>query len=401
MPAALTPAATPEAPPDRTPLTGRLAVVAVMMGIFAIVTTEIMPIGLLTPMADSFGVSDGAAGWMMTLPGLVAAVAAPVVTVATGRIDRRTMLCALILLLAVADLLAATAPHYGVVLFSRVLVGLTIGGFWSIGAGLAVRLVRAESVGRATAVIFTGVPLGSVLGVPLGSFVGHAAGWRASFALLGALTAVVLVALLVLLPPLPAVRQTSTGVLRGLFRVRAIRIGLAATVLVVIAHFGTYTYVEPFLRQVTGVPAGAVGVLLLAYGAAGIAGNFLAGPLLGRSLRGTYLTATLLLSGAVWLLPLLGRWDLGASGLLLLWGLAYGAVPVCAQSWLARSAPHAPEAATVLFTSSFQAAISAGALLGGLTVDAASLSTVMLCGGALALLAALTLGWRGGPDSLA
>ncbi|GGU59342.1 hypothetical protein GCM10010211_25310 [Streptomyces albospinus] len=152
----------------RSPLNGWLAVIAVMLGIFSVVTTEILPIGLLTDIAADFRISDGTAGLTMTLPGLPAAGAAPTVTVATARIDRRLMLCAFIALLALANLLAAVAPAYWLVLLSRVLAGVVIGGFWSIGAGPAARRVPAESAGRATAVIFSAVPLGSVLGCPRG-----------------------------------------------------------------------------------------------------------------------------------------------------------------------------------------------------------------------------------------
>jgi predicted MFS family arabinose efflux permease len=120
-----------------------------MMGIFVIVTTEILPVGLLTSIGAGFDVSDGMAGLMMTMPGLLAAVAAPLVTVMTARLDRRAMLCALILLLAIANFLAAAAADYWLLLVSRVLVGIVIGGFWSIGAGLASRLVPPNlSAGR-------------------------------------------------------------------------------------------------------------------------------------------------------------------------------------------------------------------------------------------------------------
>lgn len=146
----------------RSPLMGWLAVFSVTMGIFSIVTTEILPIGLLTPIGSSFTISGGTAGLMMTVPGYLAAVAAPTATVATARVDRRLMLCTFMALLAIANLLAAVAPNYWVMLISRVVVGIVIGGFWSIGAGLAERLVPPESVGRATAVIFSAVPLGSV-----------------------------------------------------------------------------------------------------------------------------------------------------------------------------------------------------------------------------------------------
>ncbi|MGV9778058.1 MFS transporter [Streptosporangium sp. NPDC003464] len=380
----------PAAAPARSPLIGWLAVVSVMLGIFSIVTAEILPIGLLTPIGSSFDVSDGAAGLMMTVPGVLAAVAAPVVTVATGRLDRRLMLCALMLLLAVADFLAAAAPAYWVMVVSRVLVGLVIGGFWSIGAGLAGRLVPAGQAGTATAVIFSAVPLGSVLGVPAGTFIGHLAGWRTAFVVMGVLALGVLLALIVLVPPLPAVQVTRLKVLGGLFRSPGVRVGLVLTVLIVTAHFGTYTYVTPFLRQVTGVSPDLITVFLLVYGVAGIVGNFVAGVTVTRRLRATFITSGCMLAGATLLLPVLGTGDIGAVVLLVVWGLAYGAVPVCSQIWFATSAPHATEAASILFTSSFQATIAIGALLGGVVVDAASPSAVMVLGGAVAVLMVLT-----------
>lgn len=375
----------------RSPLLGRLGVVSVTLGLFAIVTSEILPIGLLTEIGAEFGVSDGVAGLTMTLPGIVAAVAAPAVTVATGRLDRRLMLAVLMGVLAVADLMAAVAPAYWVLLASRVLVGVTIGGFWSIGAGLAARLVPERSAATATSVIFSAVPLGSVLGVPAGTFVGHLAGWRTAFAVLGILSAAVLAALLVVLPRLPAVQVTRPRVLLGLLGLRGVRVALVATFLVVLAHFGTYTYVTPLLQQVTRIDPGTTGAFLLAYGVAGVAGNFLAGAALTRRPRGTFAAAGLLIGVATLLLPVLGTTGAGALVLLLVWGLAYGGVPVCSQTWFARAAPHAPEAATVVFTASFQATFALGALFGGVVVDAVSVPAVMVCGGATALLMAVTL----------
>ncbi|MFI9050409.1 MFS transporter [Streptomyces sp. NPDC053427] len=377
----------------RSPLLSWLAVTAVTLGIFSLVTTEILPIGLLTAIAADFRISDGTTGLMMTLPGLLAAVAAPTVTVATARIDRRLMLCALILLLALANFLAAAAPVFWLVLVSRVLVGITIGGFWSIGAGLADRLVRPESAGRATAMIFSAVPLGSVLGVPAGTFLGDLAGWRAAFLAMGVLTTAVFLLLLLLVPALPAVRPTRLAALRALLRGGRTRFALLTTFLIVLAHFGAYTYVTPFLRHVTHAGPGSVTVFLLVYGAAGVLGNFLGGAALTRYPRATFGAAAGALAGATLLLPVFGRWEGGAIALLIVWGAAYGAVPVSSQTWFARSAPHAPEAAAVLFTASFQATISLGALVGGVVVDHTAPSAVMLLGGVTAALAALTV-WR-------
>ncbi|MFJ7039474.1 MFS transporter [Streptomyces rochei] len=385
--------------PPRSPLTGWLAVVSVMLGIFVIVTTEILPIGLLTSIGSSFTVSDGMAGLMMTMPGFLAAIAAPLVTVATARFDRRLMLCVFMLLLALANFLAAAAPDYWLVLTSRIMVGITIGGFWSIGAGLAERLVPPASVGRATAVIFSAVPLGSVLGVPTGTLIGDLAGWRTAFTVMGALTVGVLVMLLLFVPPLPPVQATRLSVLNGMLRSINTRFALLLTFLVVLAHFGTYTYVTPFLEQVTHASGGLITIFLLIYGAAGILGNFLGGAWVARYPQSVFGLAAALIAVVTLLLPALGRWETGAVMLLIAWGIAYGAVPVASQTWFSKAAPHAPEAASVLFTATFQATISMGALVGGVILDRTSPSAVMLLGGCTAVLMVLAVGaLPAGPD---
>ncbi|MFF0519384.1 MFS transporter [Actinomadura nitritigenes] len=372
------------------PSSGWPAVLAVTTGIFAIVTTEILPIGLLTPIGRDFTVSDGTAGLMMAMPGYVAAAAAPAVTVATAGVDRRRMLCAFMFLLASANAIAAAAPAYWAVLLSRVLVGIVIGGFWSIGAGLAGRLVPARSARRATAVVFSAVPLGSVVGVPLGTLIGDLAGWRAGFLMPGLLSAGVLVALVLLLPPLPAERAARLGVLRGMLRGTGTRSALLLTFLIVLAHFGAYTYVTPFLEGVTDVPPARITLFLLAYGAAGVAGTFLAGTAAARRPHAAFGAAGALIAVAVLALPFLGRAEPGALALLVVWGIGYGAVPVCSQACFARSAPESPEAASVLFTASFQATLSSGALVGGAVLDHTSARTVMLLGGATAAVMAAT-----------
>jgi len=367
-----------------------LCVVSVMMGIFVIVTAEILPIGLLLPIASTFDVSEGTAGLMMTLPGLVAAVAAPVMTVWTARIDRRAMLFAWMAVLAASNFVCAFAEQYWLILVARVLVGLVIGGFWSIGAGLGARLVSERHVPRATSVIFVAVPLGSVIGVPAGTFIADLMGWRAAFIVLGVLTLAVMIALLTLLPALPAVHITRLSVLRSLLRQRNVRVGMIATFFIVLAHFGTYTYVTPMLEHVAHLGLALISSLLLAYGAAGIIGNFAVGLTMNRWLRQSFGGAALLIAFATVMLPAAGHWALAAL-LLLVWGVGYGAVPACSQTWIARSAPNATEAATVLFTSVFQATIGIGALAGGAVVDATSVSTVMVCGSVIAVLGAAVI----------
>ncbi|GAA4640385.1 hypothetical protein GCM10023196_105670 [Actinoallomurus vinaceus] len=168
------------------------------------------------------------------------------------------------------------------------------------------------------------------------------------------------------------------------------RFALSLTVLIVLAHFGTYTYVTPFLERVTHVSSGLITVFLLAYGAAGIVGNFLAGTAAARHPHATFGIAASLIAAATLALPILGRWYPGALALLIVWGVGYGALPVCSQTWFIKSAPHTPEAASVLFTASFQATLSTGALVGGIIVDRTSLPTAMMLGGATAVIMVVT-----------
>ncbi|MFG2002917.1 MFS transporter [Spirillospora sp. NPDC048911] len=366
------------------------AVGAVALGTFSIVTTEMLPVGLLTPMGAEMGVSGGAAGLTMSLPGLVAAIAAPAVALGTGRLDRRLVLCALMALLAAANLLSAIAPGFEVLLTARVLVGLSIGGFWAIAAGLAVRLVPARSAGAATSTIFSGVAVASVLGVPAGAFAGELAGWRSAFAAMGVLALAVLAGLALLLPPLPPDAPFRVGEVSRLLHNKAARTGLVVTLLLVTGHFAAYTYVRPALERISGIGTGLIGGLLLVYGVAGVIGNFAAGLAAARDPRRTLFVIAALLGAVILLVPVAGTVPPGAIVLLVIWGLAYGGVSVTTQTWLLKTGAAAPEAASAVFVSAFNVAIALGALTGGRIADLA-LPGVMWFGGALALLAAATI----------
>ncbi|MEV8532500.1 MFS transporter [Streptomyces sp. NPDC051211] len=374
--------------PPATPVKAWSAVLAVSLGIFCLITSELLPVGLLTPVGTELEVSDGTAGLMVTVPGLVAALCAPLVTVGTGRLDRRLVLCVLIGLMAAANLAAAAASAFPVLLAARLLVGVSVGGFWAIAGGLALRLVPPHQVGRAMAVIFGGVSIASVLGVPAGTLLGELSGWRVAFAAVGGLGLVSLLALVLLLPPLPPRQTVTFPELPALLRSHpGVRAGVIVTFLVVTGQFAAYTFVRPVLQDVSGVEAGLISTLLLGYGVAGVAGNFLAGT---RDARRTLLVIGPALTAVLTLIGLLGSPAAGAV-LLLAWGLAYGGVSVSVQNWMNKAAPEATEAASSLMVAMFNLAIAAGALLGGLAVDTVGTAAAPAAGAALTLLAAVTI----------
>ncbi|AKN72520.1 transporter [Streptomyces sp. PBH53] len=373
----------------RAPARPRAAVLALAAATFSVVTTEMLPVGLLPSLARDLHVSAGTAGLALTLPGLAAAAAAPLLPVAVRRADRRTVLWVLLLLLAAANLLTAHAPVFEVLLAARLLVGVCIGGVWAVAAGLGGRLLPGPAAGRATAVIFSGIAVASVLGVPAGTLLGSFAGRAWAFTAMAGCALAVAGALAVLLPPLPAERPVRLGTFPGLLRRPPVRRALTTVALLVTGHFAAYTYVRPVLQRTPDTGPALVSALLLGYGLAGVAGNFAGGALAARDpRRALRLIAALL--GAVVLLLIPATGPVAVSGaLLLVWGVAYGGVSVSAQNLLSAAAPQDPEAASALFAGVFNTAIALGALTGGRLADGPGLTAVLGAGALLALAAAL------------
>lgn len=379
---------------EQAPPKSRWAAVAVVaLGTFLLVTAEQLPIGLLTRVGSALAVSEGTAGLMVTVPSLVAAVAAPLVPVLVGGMDRRLLLLGLMGLMTLANVASALAPSFTVLVTSRVLVGVAIGGFWAVASGLAVRLVAPAAVPRATAVIFGGVGAANVFGVPLGTLLGDFSGWRVAFATLSALALLALLALLAVLPPLAASRPVRPRLLAAQFRDPGVRVGILATFLIVTGHFAAYTFVSPALQRLSGIDERLVGPLLFAFGAAGMAGNFIAGAALARGPHRTVLVIAVALAAAMPLYPVLGGTPAGGAVLLIAWGLAFGGVSVGLQTWMIKAAPQAVEAASSLWVAVFNLSIGLGALVGGVIVDSLTLQAVLWVGGAFALAAAGAVWW--------
>ncbi|MCC5574409.1 MFS transporter [Microtetraspora sp. AC03309] len=378
-----------------------LAVSSVAVGTFTIVTSEMLPVGLLTSIAATLDVSDGTAGLMMSVPGLVAAVSAPVLAITTRRLDRRVTLLGLMALLAVANLTGALAPNYPVMLAARVLTGVSIGGFWAFAAGLGLRLVPEGSVGRATSIILAGVSVASVLGVPAATFISSFAGWRTAFIAMGVLALAMLALLATTLPPLPgepraraseplpheAPAHASEGQLTWLSG--PLKVVLVLTVLIVSGHFAAYTYVRPFLEQVSHAGPALVSTALLLYGAAGVAGNFAAGAWAARNPKPVLVALAVLMALSTAALPLIGLPLI----VLVVWGLGYGGVGVTLQLWIMRSG--GGEMGTALFVCAFNVSIALGSFAGGRVVDGVSISAVMWVGAALAAAGAAVAGISG------
>jgi predicted MFS family arabinose efflux permease len=335
----------------------------------------------LTGVSADLHASEGATGLMMTIPGLVAAFAAPGVMLGAGRMDRRIILWVLSAILVISNLIVALAPNLPLVLLGRVLLGIDIGAFWAISSVIAVKIVPQASVGRANAIIFAGISVGTVLGVPAGALIGHAFGWRAAFACVAAFGALVFAAQLFLLPRLPPTEVVSVRHLAALFRIPKARLGLLAIFLAFAGHFGAYTYMGAFLEHVTLTPPALLSSMLLGYGIAGFTGNFVGGAFAQRNARATLTGTTLVLGAAMILLTTVGRAQVPAALLVTLWGFAFGALPIATQAWMINAAPGEMESASAMYISVLQLGLATGAFFGGRVVDAFGLTATLLGAG--------------------
>lgn len=369
-----------------TSLRAWLAVVAVAIGAFAFVTTEFLPVGLLPRVAADLGVSPGMAGLMVTVPGVIAAISAPGLMIVAGRMDRRRVFLLLTALLLASNLISAFAPDFRVMLLGRALLGAALGGFWTLATAASGRLVRPKDSARAMATILTGVTCATVIGVPLGTFIASFASWRASFMATAVLVAIALVAQFLLVPSLPSTAALRLRDLTALLRRAHPRRSMLMVALVFGAHFSSYTYVAPFLLRNANLTMPTITWMLLGFGIIGFVSNFAVSSTVTRNLKMSLGAMISLLMFALVLLPLLQHSPLGVVALVLAWGVAFGALPLCFSIWIQRATPDAPEAGSALFVSIIQVAIALGSLVGGVVVDHVGISADFLFGSGLALL---------------
>jgi len=372
------------------------AVIAIAMGSFALVFSELIPVGLLGDISGHLGVSVGTGGLMVVVPAVTAAVAAPVLALCSARLERRGMLAGLSALVLVSDVIAGLAPGIGVMLTARAMLGIGVGGFWVFGAGAAISLVSERSRGTAMAVVSSGIFIATVASLPAASLIGTLTTWRAAFAV-AAVFAVIAVGV-----QLAAVPRLGLG---GRVRPRSLltvvtrpvsRIGLVAAGAIFFANFAAYTYIGPLLHAKAGLGAGAITLVLLGFGLAGAAGNFTAGVIVRAHLRATLMGSGLLIAVSALLLATVTGAHPLTIALVAAWGLGFGAVPVAAQSWMARAMPANIEGGLALFVSALQGSLAAGSAAGGVIYDAKGPAAALGLAAAVAAAGSLTLLGRAG-----
>lgn len=345
------------------------AVFAMSLAAFVLVASEFMPVSLLTPIAADLHITEGQAGQGISVSGLFALFASLLTASVAARVDRKSLLLSLTALMIVSGTVVAFAPNYWVFMAGRALIGVAIGGFWSLSAATAIRLVPDDQIARAMAVVNGGNALATVIAAPLGSFLGAFIGWRGAFLCVIPVAVIASIWLWASLPAMKSQSGSGTGNVFRLMKSTPVALGMAAVSVFFMGQFMLFTYLRPFLETVTHVSISMLSLMLLVLGLAGLAGTFLIEAFLKNGLHRTLIVIPILMAAIALALVSFGSSVTTTTVLLGLWGLVATAAPVGWWTWLARTLPEAAEAGGGLMVAIIQLAIASGATVGGLVFD--------------------------------
>ena len=365
------------------------AVFALTLCVSTLIASEFMPVSLLTPLASDLRVTEGAAGQAIAVSGIFAVFTSLFISSATPGVDRRTLLLWLTALMIVSGLITAFAPTYATFMIGRALIGMVIGGFWSMSTATVMRLVPAKDVPRALALLNGGNALATTIAAPLGSFLGQYIGWRGAFFCVVPLAAVTLAWQFFSLPKMPSRERSSPAAAFKVLGRPQVPLGMLAVALFFMGQFALFTYLRPFLENVTGVSVSALSGILLGLGLAGLAGSAIIGRLLKRWLYGLLIAMPLAMAAVAGGLIVFGSSLVAVAVLLGLWGLIGTGAPVGWWTWMSRVLPDDAEAGGGLMVAVIQLAITLGASAGGLLFDAAGYQATFTASAVLLLSSAL------------
>ena len=376
-----------------------LGLIALAVGAFGIGVTEFAPMGMLPVIAGDLHVSIPAAGLLISAYAMGVLIGAPLLTLTTGRIDRRTLLIALMGIFTLGNALSAAAGGYWMLMAARVVTSFNHGAFFGVGSVVAASLVPPDKRAGAVAAMFTGLTVATIGGVPAATWVSEAIGWRTAFAGIAGVGAIAMLSLRLALPSLPA---DEGGDMRAELRVLTrgpVVMALALTTIGFGGVFTVFTYIVPILRDVTHGSTGYVTAMLMLFGVGATIGNGLGGRLADRSVERALMTMLTIMALTLLAFTVLMQWPVTAAVAILVWGIASFAIVPPLQMRVMDAASHAPNLASAMNIGAFNLGNAIGAALGGGVIGAGlGLPAVSLAGAAMAAVAlAMLLAFRRQP----
>lgn len=348
-----------------------LGLIALALGGFGIGLTEFVIMGLLPEVAADFGVSEAAAGWLISGYALAVVVGALALTAAVTRLPKKPVLLALMVLFIAGNLVSALAGDYQVMLAGRILAALSHGAFFGIGSVLAAAMVPAHKQAGAIAIMFTGLTAANVLGVPFGTLLGQHFGWRSTFWAITVIGVVAFVGILTLVPK-PKRDEAPASLLAELraFRSGQVWLSIAVTVLGYGGMFGAFTYIAYTLTEVSGFASTTVPWLLILFGVGLLVGNIVGGKAADRNIDRTLIVVIAVLTVILVAFAATAQSPVATViALVLMGGFGFATVPGL-QMRVMRYASAAPTLASGANIAAFNLGNALGAWLGGVTIIA-------------------------------
>ncbi len=338
--------------------------------IFLLITSEFMPVSLLTPIAKDLAISEGMAGQGLTISGICAVIISLILPTIIGNIDRKILLLTMTAMMAFSGLIIAQATNYPVYMLGRALIGLVIGGFWSMSAAIAIRLVPQDKIAQALAIFNSGNALATTISAPLGSYMSALIGWRWAFFSLAPIAFVILAWQWVSLPKMPINKgNTATKITLSQILNPVVSMGLMACGLFFMGQFTLFTYIRPFLEKVTQVNVNTLSFILLIIGISGFIGTLVINKILQYDLYVLLITIPLIMAIIAIMLIGIGHYPIYTTILLAIWGFVATAAPVGWWVWVAKTFPNNAETGGGFMVAIIQFSIAFGSIIGGIAFD--------------------------------
>ncbi|MDA0696861.1 MAG: MFS transporter [Proteobacteria bacterium] len=360
-----------------------LALIILALSTFTIVTTELAPVGLLSPMANGLNVSESQIGMTVSFYAWVGAISALIASIFLGNVPKKWLLIILTLILFCSNILTALVDTYSILLIARIIGALAHGAFWAMIGATAVALVPSKYIGVATSIVFGGVSAASVFGVPLSNYIGINLGWREAFWFMSGLSLVTFIGILILVPNISSNSTIGFSSLKKVLKSSTLWKIYSATLLTITAHFAAFTYIEPLLHSQPSLKEQLIPLTLFIFGLAGLFGNFITGLIIDKNIKLTVSISILLIFSV---LTYIGMHTSPLSlltivTLIVIWGLSVSGIFVGFQTWVLKLSGENVFPASSIYVSFFNIAIGIGATLGAWIVAHYAISSLYLIAG--------------------
>lgn len=360
------------------------------LGAFGIITTEFGIIGIMPAIAKHFNVSIDTAGWLLSGFALTIALTGPFSVLLTSKINRKWMMCLVLLTFVASNILSALSPSFTVLMIARILPAFLHPVFWAVATVAASKQVEPKDAPKAVSVVLGGLSVATVLGVPITTYISELINWQASFYVSGIINLIAFAALLAFVPSMPVTEKQSVKSQLVILKKGQMWVNLVATMIMIAGIFATYSFLAEYLGKISSMNGTQISIMLLLFGATGIAGNWVTGIALSKNVMFTTRFFLLSLMGIHLLAYTFGGFFIPMTAIVGIWGFIHTGGFLIGQTRSTSEAPEAPELAASLMVSFGNAGVTLGTFLGGLVIKSFGVHQVIWIS-ILLLLAALAL----------